>query len=111
DFLEVEDDVGHVLDDVGNRGELVHHAFDPDCRDRHTLKGRQKDAPEAVSDRRPESTLQRLGRESPVRVRQGVPVDLQALRFNQTSPVSLCDCQFHSWTTPYFEYSSTTKFS
>jgi len=34
DLLEVEDDRGHVLDDVGDRGELVQRAVDTDGRDR-----------------------------------------------------------------------------
>ena len=37
-LLEVEDDVGHVLDDAGERRELVQRAFDRDVRDRGALE-------------------------------------------------------------------------
>ena len=37
--LDVQDDVGHVLDDAGDRGELVLDAVDLDLRDRRCLRG------------------------------------------------------------------------
>ena len=50
DFLQVEDDVGHVLDDVADGRELVERAFDADRRDRRALERREEDAAERVAD-------------------------------------------------------------
>ena len=70
DLFEVQHDVGHVLDDVGDRGELVQRALDLDRRDRRALQRRQQDAAQAVAQRRPEAALERLAGELAVRRRQ-----------------------------------------
>ena len=54
DLLEVEDDVGRVLDHALDRRELVEHALDLDRRDRRALDRGQQHAPQGVADRRPE---------------------------------------------------------
>ena len=50
DFLQVEDDVRHVLDDVADGRELVQRAFDADGGDRRALERREQDAAERVAD-------------------------------------------------------------
>ena len=50
DFLQVEDDVGHVLDDVADGRELVERALDADRRDGRALERREKHATERVAD-------------------------------------------------------------
>src|SRR5262245_51029312 len=63
ELLEVQDDVGDVLSDLGDRGELVQHPVDPDRRDRRPGDRRQQRATERVADRVAEARLQRLDRE------------------------------------------------
>ena len=63
DLLEVQHDVGHVLDDVGDGRELVQRALDLHRGDRRALQRRQQDAAQAVAQRRPEAALERLAGE------------------------------------------------
>jgi hypothetical protein len=42
DLLQVQDDVGDVLDHVGHRGELVERAVDADGRDGRALERREQ---------------------------------------------------------------------
>ena len=72
--LDVEHDVGHVLDDAGQRGELVLGAVELDPGDRAPLQARQEDPAEAVADRHAEAALERLGNELAVRRGQRRPV-------------------------------------
>src|SRR3954449_2379646 len=62
-LLEVQDDVGDVLGDLGNRRELMQHAVDPDRRDRRPGDRRQQRAAERVPNRVAEPRLERLDRE------------------------------------------------
>ena len=61
--LDVEHDVGHVLDHAGQRGELVLGAVHLDLRDRAAFQAGQQNAPQAVADRDAEAALERLGDE------------------------------------------------
>ena len=65
DFLEVQDDVGDVFDDVGHRGELVQRAVDLDGGDRRALQRRQQHAAQRVAERDAEAALERLAHEAP----------------------------------------------
>ena len=51
-LLQVQDDVGRVLDDARDRRELVQHAVDLDRRDRRAFNRRQQHAPQGVADGR-----------------------------------------------------------
>jgi hypothetical protein len=62
-LLEVQDDVGDVFPDPGDRGELVQHALDPNRRDRRAGDGGQQGPPNRVADRVAEAWLQRFDRE------------------------------------------------
>src|SRR5262249_10978668 len=48
--LDVEDDVGDVLDDAGDRRDLVEHALDLDAGDGGAFEAGQQDAAEAITD-------------------------------------------------------------
>ena len=59
-LLQVEDDVGRVLDHAGNRRELVEHAVDLDRGDRRAFNRREQHAPQRVADGGAEAPLERL---------------------------------------------------
>src|SRR4051812_27280260 len=50
ELLDVQDDLGDVFLDAGDRRELLVDVADLDARDGRTLEGRQEDAPERVSE-------------------------------------------------------------
>ncbi len=81
DLFEVENDVGHVLDHALQRGKLVQHAFDAHGRDGRALDGGEQDAPQRITDRGPEATLERLGDETPVVRSEGFGVVIELLGF------------------------------
>src|SRR5699024_7505799 len=58
--LEVEDDLGDILLDSGDGGELVQNTVDPDAGDRRARDGRQQRAAKRIAERVAESRLQRL---------------------------------------------------
>ncbi|GMA88061.1 hypothetical protein GCM10025868_33110 [Angustibacter aerolatus] len=59
-LLDVEDDLGDVLLDPGDRGELVQHAVDAQAGDGGTGDRRQEGAAERVAERVAEAGLERL---------------------------------------------------
>ena len=65
-LLQVEDDVGRILDDARNRRELVQHAVDLDRRDRRAFNRGQQHAAQRVADGRAEAALEGLGVEAAV---------------------------------------------
>jgi hypothetical protein len=58
--LDVEDDLGDVLLDPGDRGELVQHAVDADAGDRGAGDARQQGATQGVAEGVAEAGLERL---------------------------------------------------
>ncbi len=85
-LLQVEDDVGRILDDAGDRLELVQHALDLDGGDGRALDGREQRAAQRVADRGAEAALKRLRGELAVLVGQCFGVDGETLGFLKTSP-------------------------
>src|SRR3954471_15875394 len=63
ELLQVQDDVGDVLGDLGDRRELMQHPVDPDRRDRRPGDRRQQRAAQRVPDRVPQPRLEGLDRE------------------------------------------------
>jgi hypothetical protein len=57
--LDVEHDVGEVLEDALDRGELVLGVVDFDLRDRTALEAGEQNAAQAVADREPRSRVRR----------------------------------------------------
>ncbi len=88
DFLQVEDDVGHVLHHVRNRGELVQSTVDLHGGDGRALQGVQEHPAKRVAERRPERPLERLTGELPVVVGQGLLIDGDAPGLDEVPPVA-----------------------
>ena len=86
DLLEVEDDVGRVLDNPGNRRELVEHAVDLHRGHRRAFDRRQQHAPQGVADGGAEPPLERLGVEAPESIGQCFALELETLRPLKTFP-------------------------
>ena len=86
DLFQVEDDVGRILDDAGNRRELVQHAVNFHGRDRRALDRGEQHAPQRIPDRRSETALERLRVEPAEPICQGVALDLEPLRTLKTFP-------------------------
>src|SRR6201999_1675413 len=61
DVLDVEDDVGDILTNARNRGELVQHAVDVHRLHGSALQRGQQDAAQRVAERLTEAALERLG--------------------------------------------------
>ena len=62
--LDVEDDLGDVLLDPGDRGELVEHAVDADAGDGRTGDAREQGATQRVAERVAEAGLEGLDDET-----------------------------------------------
>ncbi len=67
DLLQVEDDVGHILDDAVDGLELVVDALDLDRADGAALDGAEQHAAEGIADRVAITGLEGLGDELGVR--------------------------------------------
>ena len=68
--FDVEDDVGHVFDDAGDRADLVLHALDFDAGDGTAFEAGQQDAADAVAHGDAEAVLEGFGVELAVGVGQ-----------------------------------------
>src|SRR5688572_25743140 len=85
-LLEVEDDVGGVLDDARNRRELVEHAIDLHGSDRGALDRGKQHSAQCVTDSRAEAALERLRVESPEPIGQGLSLEIEPLRTLKAFP-------------------------
>src|SRR5690606_32091170 len=85
--LDVEDDVGDVLHDTGDRGELVECTLDPHGSHCGTLERAQQDATKAIAQRDPVAPLERLARELSVACAEALPLGFQLLGPNEVAPV------------------------
>src|SRR5208283_5053004 len=98
DFLEVEDDVGHVLLDSGQSRKLVEDVFDPDCRNRVAGQRGQQDAPQRVANGDSVAAFERFRGKFAVGRSDFLLVELDSLGFDQISPVILHSlCSFSRW--------------
>ena len=88
-LLQVQDDVGRVLDHARDRRELVEHAVNLDRRDRRALNRGQQHAPQRVADRRAETALERLRVKPAEPIRERLALELQPLRPLKTFPQHL----------------------
>ena len=95
-LLEVQDDVGRVLDHAGDRRELVEHAVDLHRGHRRALDRREQHAPHRVADRRAEPALERLRVEPAEPVGQRFTLELQPLRPLKTFPEHVAVLPFAS---------------
>ncbi len=85
-LLEVQDDVGRVFDDAGDRLELVQHAFDADGGDSCAFDRREQGAAKCVADGGTEAALKGLRGELAVLVGECFGVDCETLGLLKTSP-------------------------
>jgi hypothetical protein len=92
-LLEVEDDVGRVLDHAADRRELVLDALYLDGGDGRALNRREERAAQGVTDGRAEAALERLSREPAVTLRQRLALDGEAAGHLKARPeVVLIHC-------------------
>src|SRR5262245_8870770 len=85
-LLEVEDDLRDVLDDTGERRELVQHPIDSNGRDGGSLQGRKQDPAQGVTEGQAEPALERLDRELAVAI--GIaPIGHDLLRHREVLPL------------------------
>ena len=89
DGLDVEDDVGHVLEYAGERREFVQYALDLHRGDRRTLQRRHQHPPQRISQCQPEAALQRLGDDRGDPLGVVARLNRQLFRFDQCLPISL----------------------
>ena len=75
-FLEVEDDLGHVLDDPGDGRELVQDVLDLDRGDGRARNRGQQDPTQGVPQGDPEPPLERLHDKLPVGIGEFRELDL-----------------------------------
>ena len=92
-LLQVEDDVGRVLDHARNRRELVQHAVDLDGGDRRAFDRGEQHAPQRVADGRAEAALERLRVEPAEPVGERLAFELEPLGSLKTFPQHVC-CPF-----------------
>ena len=89
-LLHVEDDVGRIFYDSGDRLEFVQHAFDLYRGNGRAFDRTQHHAPQRVADGGAESALKRLRPEHSVFIGKRVDIARQSFRFLKTSPKHLC---------------------
>jgi hypothetical protein len=104
--LEIENDVGHVFLDPGDRGKLMQHPVKFDGNNGCPLNGRQKYSSESVPQCGAEAAFQRLAGELPISAGVGRLINIDSLWLNQTTPVSLHNsfpCPSDVWLLFYLE--------
>src|SRR4051812_42104557 len=89
DVLDVEHDVGDVLTDARDRGELVQHAVDVHRLHCRALERGQQDAAQRVAERLAEAALERFGDDGRETGRIAAGLYLQLVRPNQFLPIFL----------------------
>src|SRR5258707_4263857 len=128
-LLQVQDDVGRILNHTGDRRELVQHALDFHRGDSRALDGAEERATQCVSNRGAPTALKRLGRKTAIPFGQRFELRRETFRFLKSLPhrvpsfwpdtigpntlMPLCggrskDRPLHG---SYFEYSSTISCS
>ena len=85
-LLQVEDDVGRILDHAGDRRELMEHALDLHRRNRGAFDRRQQHAPQRVADRRAKAALEGLRVESAESIGERLTLEFEPLGSLKTFP-------------------------
>ncbi len=85
-LLQIQDDVGRILDYSGNRLELVQDTFDLHCRYGCAFDRTQQHAPQSIPDGRAETAFKGLRPEHSVLVGEAGSVARQPFRFLKTFP-------------------------
>ena len=87
--LDVQDDVGDIFQNAGDRAEFMQHAFDLDRCDGRALQRRQQDPPKRIAERQTKTALQRLDDHRRLAFRVGARFGDEAFRLNKFGPVFL----------------------
>ena len=98
--LQVQNDIGHVFLDPGDRGELMENPVKFYGKNGCPLDGGEQDPPECISQGCAETAFQRLTTEFPIKSGMGRFIDIDSFRLNQTAPVSLHNsfpCPSDTW--------------
>src|SRR5216684_669344 len=85
-LLEVEDDVGGILDHAGDRRKFVQHAFDLHGGDGRAFNGTEQRATQRVSNGRAPAALKRLRGKPPVLFGERFQLGCKTLRLLKTLP-------------------------
>ena len=86
DLLEVENDVGGVFHDTGDRAEFMGDALNTNRRDRGALDRAQQSPPNGIADGGAESTLKRLRGEPAIGGGETIHIRRQALWLLKSFP-------------------------
>ena len=87
--LDVQHDVGHVLQDARDRGELVLCTADLDLRYRTAFQARQQNAAQTVADGNAKTAFERLGHELAIGRRESLRVTIDNTRQLQPTPSNM----------------------
>ena len=86
DLLQVQDDVGRILNHSGNGLKLVQHIFNANCGHGFAFNRAQQRTPQSIADRRAETPLKGLRAELAKGVGQRLGIYCKPLRFLESSP-------------------------
>jgi hypothetical protein len=86
-FFDLEDNVRHILFDVGKSGKLMQGAIDAHRRHSSPLEAGQEDPAKAVTEGRSESAFERLADKLGVAIGLGGRFNPDLLRLDEISPV------------------------
>ena len=89
-LLEVEDDLGHILNDSRNGGEFVLYTLNPGGDDGRALQGRQEDTPQGIAERCAEPAFQGLAHEPSEHI-GGDRIPFEDFGLHQFGPVAGVD--------------------
>ena len=85
-LLQVQNDVGRILDNARDRLELMQYAFDSHGRNRRAFNRRKQRAPQSIADRRAKPALKRLRAEFTEFLVKCFVLDGKTLGLLETSP-------------------------
>src|ERR1700679_297852 len=85
-LLEVQDDVGCILNDAGDGLELMQHAFNANSCYSSAFNRAQQRATQRIADGGTKAALKGLGAELAIGFGERLGIDCQALRFLKSSP-------------------------
>src|SRR5262249_23617901 len=84
--LDIQDDIGHVLDNPRNRADLVLYSLDLDPGHSAAFQARQKDAAQAVANGHTKAALERFSSEFAISVGQCASVAADTTGQLETTP-------------------------
>jgi hypothetical protein len=86
-FLQIQNDLAHILHHAGDRRELVQDTRHPHIRDCRTLKRREQNPAKSIAQSRAESSFEGLALNTTVRRGERRLIKIQPTRTNQRPPI------------------------